>query len=34
MNYPSDSVCSKLYAAYQKAGLEQFKIDFYRYLFG
>lgn len=33
MNYPSDSVCSKLYAAYQKVGLEQFKIDFYSYLF-
>lgn len=33
INYPSDSVCAKLYAAYLKSGLEAFKTDFYKRLF-
>lgn len=33
INYPTDSVCRKLYAQYQSMGLEQFKLYFGKLLF-
>lgn len=33
INYPTDSVCAKLYAQYEQMGLEKFKDYFYRLVF-
>ena len=33
INYPTDSVCAKLYAQYEEMGLEKFKDYFYRLVF-
>lgn len=33
VNYPSDSVCQKLYDEYQSMGVEDFKIYFYKKIF-
>lgn len=33
INYPTDSVCAKLYAQYEEMGLEKFKERFYRLIF-
>lgn len=33
INYPTDSVCAKLYAEYEEMGLEKFKEYFYRRVF-
>lgn len=33
INYPTDSVCKKLYEQYEKMGIEKFKEYFYRFLY-
>ena len=34
INYPTDSVCQKLYDQYQSMNVEEFKICFYDRIFG
>lgn len=34
INYPTDSVCRRLYEEYRKADMEEFKVHFYNKIFG